>query len=88
MSTKSGTLQLAPHPDVLEALQFLTKSGVRIIALTNCGAATVERLFTSHELDSYIEKVISMKKCACGSLPARFMPTQPVLYESTQPKLR
>ncbi len=54
--------ELAPHPDVLEALQFLTKSRVRIIALTNCGAATVERLFTSHELDSYIEKVISIEE--------------------------
>src|SRR5919197_6592085 len=51
----AGFAELAPHADVLPALERLKGAGLRIIALTNGGAENTQKLLERGRLTPYVE---------------------------------
>ncbi len=53
--------ELAPHPEVPEALEELKKAGFKLVALTNGGKDTVDKQLKNAKLGSYFDAVYSVE---------------------------
>lgn len=54
--------ELPAHPDAEPALARLVDAGVRVVALTNGGAAQTEALMERAGLDRYVEEVLAVEE--------------------------
>ena len=59
-----GFAELAPHPDAGSAFRRLHEAGIRIVSLTNGGAAVTEKLLQSAGLRQLVERTITVDEVA------------------------
>jgi 2-haloacid dehalogenase len=57
-----GWEELPAHSDVAPALEFLTASGVRVVALTTGSADSIDRFLAHNNLSQHFEAVISCEE--------------------------